>query len=68
MGIFGDDGDQRCMNCSGTGECPYCYGSGINMAIGAEEFRCPACQGTGWCANCETAEVSAGPEASEPAL
>lgn len=37
-----------CSNCEGTGECPMCFGAGID-----DEEPCGCCFGSGECPECD---------------
>ncbi|MHA1584046.1 MAG: hypothetical protein ACTSVU_03680 [Promethearchaeota archaeon] len=46
---------KKCMNCNGTGRCPFCHGTGMRnyRGIGTTSKRkCDICHGTGVCRVC----------------
>ncbi len=42
-----------CQDCRGTGNCPQCFASGVNLSLSASNPNCPACGGRGGCRTCE---------------
>jgi hypothetical protein len=44
----------KCKVCNGTGDCPFCMGSGVveKGFVSKMEVRCEACDGLGICERC----------------
>jgi hypothetical protein len=46
-------GKRVCSTCEGSGKCPDCFGTGVNIHVNQDEPMCRICSGSGKCPGCE---------------
>lgn len=52
-----DFGHARCPDCGGSGDCPKCFGTGVNVALNSERTKCPTCNGSGKCPRLSSQDI-----------
>jgi hypothetical protein len=46
------DDDEPCDFCGGSGDCPWCDGTGLKDGLLISTEPCPMCEGSGTCPEC----------------